>query len=195
MSVHVLERRQRLPVPAERAFAFFGDAHNLEAITPPWLRFRIVTPGPIEMGSGTLISYRLSLHGVPVRWHTRIEVWEPPRRFVDIQVSGPYALWHHTHEFEPAEDGTMIRDRVRYRIGFGPLGAAALRLFVRRDLERIFDFRRTAIAGLVSSDARPAPATWRAGRAAGRPPRPPARRGPGRRPSAPRGPGRSRARR
>ena len=155
----VLQREQTVALPLTDAFALFGDARNLEAITPPWLRFRILTPGPIEMRAGTLISYRLSLHGVPVRWHTRIDAWEPPQRFVDVQVSGPYALWHHTHEFEPAGDGTVIRDRVRYRIGFGPLGAAALRLFVRRDLDRIFDYRRAAIARLVSSAARPARAT------------------------------------
>jgi ligand-binding SRPBCC domain-containing protein len=152
----LLERSQTVDLAPADAFALFADAQNLEAITPPWLRFRILTPGPVEMGAGTLISYRLSLHGVPVRWHTRIEAWEPPRRFVDVQISGPYALWHHTHEFTPAGEGTLIRDRVRFRIGFGPLGEAALRLFVRRDLERIFDYRRAAIERLVSSPARPA---------------------------------------
>jgi ligand-binding SRPBCC domain-containing protein len=152
----LLEREQNVPLRLDEAFALFANAQNLEAITPPWLRFRILTPGPIQMRAGTPISYRLSLHGVPVRWHTRIEVWEPPARFVDVQVSGPYALWHHTHEFEPAGEGTTIRDRVRYRIGFGPLGAVALRLFVRRDLERIFDYRRAAVERLVSSRARPA---------------------------------------
>ena len=154
----LLERRQTVALPPDEAFALFADAHNLEAITPPWLRFRILTSAPIEMRAGTLISYRLSLHGVPVRWHTRIETWEPPRRFVDVQISGPYALWHHTHEFEPEGTGTVIRDRVRYRIGFGPLGALALRLFVRRDLNRIFDHRRAAIERLVSSGARRDPA-------------------------------------
>ena len=124
----LLERRQTVALQPDEAFALFADAHNLEVITPPWLRFRILTPAPIEMRAGTLISYRLSLHGVPVRWHTRIETWEPPKRFVDVQISGPYALWHHTHE-------------------------VALRLFVRRDLNRIFDHRRAAIERLVSSGA------------------------------------------
>lgn len=145
--VHILERRQRVEVPVDRAFAFYGDAHNLERITPPWLGFEVSTPAPIEMGVGTLIEYRLRLHRVPVRWRTRIEVWDPPRRFVDVQIQGPYSLWEHTHSFE--EDGpgaTVIRDRVRYSIPFGPLGQLANRLVVRRDLRRIFDYRRDAVA-------------------------------------------------
>jgi hypothetical protein len=146
----ILERTQRVELPLERTFALFADAGNLEAITPPWLRFRIVSPRPIEMAPGTLIEYRLALHRIPVRWETRIEAWEPPLRFVDAQLSGPYELWHHTHTFEADAEATVIRDRVRYRIGFGPLGALALRLFVRRDLERIFDYRRDAIERLVS---------------------------------------------
>ena len=145
--VHLLEREQRIELPIARAFAFFGDARNLERITPPWLGFEVTTPGPIEMGAGTLIEYRLRLHRVPVRWRTRIEAWEPPHRFVDAQVRGPYSLWEHTHTFE--EDGpeaTIIRDRVRYSIPLGPLGELADRLLVRRDLKQIFDYRRDAVA-------------------------------------------------
>lgn len=147
LRVHILQRRQRIELPIARAFDFYGDAHNLERITPPWLGFEVATPGAIEMGVGTLIEYRLRLHRVPVRWRTRIEVWEPPRRFVDVQVRGPYSLWEHTHAF--AEDGpgaTVIEDRVRYSIPFGPLGEIAERLLVRRDLRRIFDYRREAVA-------------------------------------------------
>jgi len=145
--VHLLERRQRVEIPIAEAFAFYGDARNLERITPPLLRFEVITPRPIEMGVGTLIEYRLRLHGVPVRWRTRIETWEPPRRFVDVQIKGPYSLWEHTHTFE--EDGpeaTIIRDRVRYSIPFGPLGRIADRLLVQRDLKQIFDYRRDAVA-------------------------------------------------
>lgn len=145
--VHILERRQRVELPIEEAFAFYGDARNLERITPPLLKFQVTTPEPIEMGVGTLIEYRLRLHRVPVRWRTRIEVWEPPRRFVDAQLEGPYSLWEHTHTF--AEDGpgaTFIKDRVRYSIPFGPLGELANRLLVQRDLRRIFDYRRDAVA-------------------------------------------------
>ena len=155
MNDQVLERTQRIELPIEATFELFGDAFNLERITPPWLGFRVVTRQPIEMGEGTLLEYRLRLHGIPVRWHTRISAWDPPRRFIDEQISGPYALWHHTHAFEPDGDATLIRDRVRYRIGFGPLGALALALFVRRDVERIFDYRREAMLKLIADQLKP----------------------------------------
>ena len=145
MKVHLLEREQHVPAPPEEVFAFFADAHNLEAITPPWLAFRVLTPGPIEMRRGALIEYRLALHRIPVRWLTRIEEWTPGRGFVDAQVRGPYRLWHHTHTFTAHDGGTLVGDRVRYALPLGLLGAAAHRAFVRRDLERIFDFRRAAI--------------------------------------------------
>jgi ligand-binding SRPBCC domain-containing protein len=145
--IHVLERRQRVELPAERAFGFFADARNLEAITPPSLSFEIVTPETIEMRPGTVIDYRLKIRGVPIRWRTRIEVWEPPRRFVDVQLRGPYALWEHTHAFEPRGEGAvLIRDKIRYALPLGPLGAIAHAVFVRRDLEQIFDFRERAVA-------------------------------------------------
>jgi ligand-binding SRPBCC domain-containing protein len=151
-NTHVLKREQLVPRRIGDVFDFYGDALNLERITPPWLGFEVTTPKPIEMGVGTLIDYRLKLHRVPVRWRTRIEAWEPPRRFVDAQVKGPYALWEHTHTFE--EDGpeaTIIRDRVRYSIPFGPLGELADRFLVRRDLKRIFDYRRDAVARELGS--------------------------------------------
>jgi ligand-binding SRPBCC domain-containing protein len=146
-AIHMLERRQRIERPIEEVFAFYCDARNLERITPPLLGFDVTTPGLIEMGVGTLIEYRLRLHRVPVRWRTRIETWEPPRRFVDVQIKGPYSLWEHTHTFE--EDGpgaTVIEDRVRYSIPFGLLGDLANRLLVQRDLRQIFDYRRDAVA-------------------------------------------------
>ena len=153
MRVHLLERTQRLPGTPEEVFPFFGDAANLEAITPAWLHFRIVTPQPIAMGRGALISYRLRLHGIPIRWRTRIEEWDPGVRFVDQQISGPYAMWHHTHEFTPdGPDHTLMRDVVRYALPFGPLGELSRKLLVERDLARIFDFR----AAEVGRRARPA---------------------------------------
>jgi ligand-binding SRPBCC domain-containing protein len=148
--VHVLEREQRLPAAPQDVFAFFADARNLEAITPPLLRFRVLTPEPIEMRAGTSLRYRLRLHGVPVSWHTVIHDWDPPHRFVDVQVRGPYALWHHTHAFASDGDGgTVMRDVVRYAIAFGPLGELAQRLLVRRDLAAIFDFRSRTVPQLV----------------------------------------------
>jgi ligand-binding SRPBCC domain-containing protein len=149
--LHVLTREQRLPEPPEETFELFGDARNLEDITPPWLGFRVVTPEPITMAPGTLIAYRLRLHGAPIRWLTRIEVWEPGRRFVDVQVSGPYALWHHLHEFAPDGDGgTVMRDTVRYGLPFGPFGGLAHAVFVRREVEAIFDFRREAVRSRIA---------------------------------------------
>jgi ligand-binding SRPBCC domain-containing protein len=144
--LHELRREQRLSQPPEAAFAFFADAHNLEAITPRWLGFRVVRSRSIAMAQGAEIEYRLRLHGLPLRWLTRIAVWEPPRRFVDVQVSGPYALWHHLHEFEPAGGGTLMRDTVRYGLPLRSLGELAYALFVRRDVEAIFAFRRAAIS-------------------------------------------------
>jgi len=148
---HVLRREQRLPGPPEDVFGFFADAGNLEAITPDWLAFRIVTPRPIAMRVGALIQYRLRLHGLPVSWLTRIEEWEPGVRFVDMQLIGPYKLWHHTHEFEPSGSGeTLMRDTVRYALPLGPLGVIAHRLFVGRDLTAIFDHRTERTAELLT---------------------------------------------
>ncbi len=139
-------REQRLPDPPAAVFPFFADAANLEAITPPWLGFRIVSPRPIDMRAGALIEYRLTLHRLPIAWLTRIEEWVPGERFVDAQLSGPYRLWHHTHEFESdGAGGTLMRDTVRYALPLGPLGEIAHRLFVARDLAAIFDFRAQAL--------------------------------------------------
>jgi ligand-binding SRPBCC domain-containing protein len=151
LSVHILRREQRLPAPPDDVFPFFADAHNLEAITPAWLGFRVVTPRPIDMSTGAFIEYRLRLRGIPLRWRTRIAVWDPPRRFVDVQIAGPYRLWHHTHDFEPDGEGhTLMRDTVRYALPFGPLGALAHRAVVRRDLAAIFDFRQGAVLASLS---------------------------------------------
>jgi ligand-binding SRPBCC domain-containing protein len=153
MRVHVLRREQVLPVPRERAWAFLADPFNLEAITPPLLGFEVITAGPIRMDVGTRIQYRLRVHGVPVRWHTLIEAWDPPHRFVDLQVRGPYRLWHHTHELLERPGGrALMRDTVRYAIGWGPVGALAHALLVRRDVEAIFAFRAGRVAALLDGD-------------------------------------------
>lgn len=145
--IYVLERTQQLDLPADQAFEFFAEARNLEQITPPWLGFQLTTPGTIEMRAGALIDYRLTLHAIPVRWRTRIDLWEPPVRFVDLQMRGPYALWEHTHTFErDGDDAVIIRDRVRYALPLGPLGRIAHAVVVRRDLERIFDYRQRVVA-------------------------------------------------
>ena len=153
MRVHLLERRQRVPLSVEEAFAFYGDADNLEQITPPWLRFRILDPRPGTLSAGARLQYSLVLHRFPIRWMTEIDIWEPPHRFVDFQVRGPYRIWEHTHVFEPVDDATLIIDRVRYAIPYGPLGMLAHVAFVRRDLRRIFDYRRDAVAALLGDRA------------------------------------------
>jgi len=138
---YLLEREQWLARPIEEVFRFYGDATNLETITPDWLHFAVITPAPIAMAAGTRIDYKLRWRGLPIRWTTIIEAWEPPHRFIDTQWQGPYRLWHHTHTFESQGGGTLIRDVVRYRLPLGWLGAALHRIGVRRDLEAIFDHR------------------------------------------------------
>lgn len=145
MAIHELVREQVVPCGLEETFAFFSRARNLQQITPPWLRFEVLTPEPIAMRTGTVIEYRLRLHGIPLRWSALIEDFEVNRAFVDRQIQGPYRLWHHRHEFEAHTGGTLVRDHVHYRLPLGPLGELAHRLQVRRDLDRIFDFRTTAV--------------------------------------------------
>lgn len=131
-----------LPLKPEELFPFFADAGNLDELTPPWLNFRIVTPRPIEMRAGALIDYRLRVRGLPLRWRTRINVWQPPHRFVDEQIRGPYRLWVHEHTFEVRDGGTLARDQVRYAVPFDWL---LHRWLVRPDIEEIFSFRTEAL--------------------------------------------------
>ena len=133
----------RLPTPLADVFEFFSNAYNLEEITPPWLHFALLTPAPIDMKRGTLIDYRLRLHGLPIRWRTKITVWEPPHRFVDEQLRGPYRYWRHEHDFEERDGETIARDQVDYSV----LGGALIhRLLVKSDLRRIFDYRGNVLA-------------------------------------------------
>lgn len=151
---HALERSQHVPRPRAEVFAFFSDARNLEEITPAFLRFRIETAGDIPMAPGTIIDYRLALFGLPFRWRTRIDAFEPLVRFVDTQVRGPYRRWEHTHAFADAPGGgTLVTDRVVYELPLGRLGDVAHSLLVRRALARIFDFRRERIAALLTGGA------------------------------------------
>jgi ligand-binding SRPBCC domain-containing protein len=152
MKIYFLERKQIIPRSRSETFAFFSDAFNLERITPPFLRFRIVTPAPIKMEVGAVIEYRLALFGAPIYWRTVIESWTPEESFVDSQIKGPYALWRHTHTFE--EKGarmTLMQDLVEYSIPYGQLGRMAHGLFVERWLKTIFDYRAAMIARLMEA--------------------------------------------
>lgn len=142
---HIISTEQLIPRPRREVFTFFAEAENLERITPPALRFEIVSTVPIEMGEGTLIDYRLHLLGVPFRWKTVILQWEPGVRFVDEQLKGPYSRWVHEHTFRDADGGTIVSDTVHYRLPLYPLGEIAYPL-VRWQLERIFAFRHRRIS-------------------------------------------------
>jgi len=133
-----LQSQQFLPQVRDNVFAFFSDAFQLETLTSPWLHFSVLTPAPIQMRPGAVIDYRLRLHGIPMRWQSCIEVWEPPHRFVDVQMRGPYRSWRHEHFFEEQNGGTICRDIVDYSV---PGGVLIERLFVRPDVLRIFSFR------------------------------------------------------
>ena len=143
-SDRVLERSQVVPVDLDQAFAFFADPWNLEEITPPWLRFRVVS-APRELSRGSLLVYRLRLFGIPVRWRTEIVEWQPPGGFTDVQTAGPYRRWEHTHRLCPVAAGTEIHDRVVYRLPFEPLAGLVAPATVSRWLKTIFDYRARAI--------------------------------------------------
>lgn len=160
MTIREFQTELWLPLAPEALFPFFADAANLDAITPPWLHFHILTPLPIVMAEGTLIDYRLRVRGVPLRWRTRINTWQPPHHFVDEQIRGPYRLWIHEHTFEPRAGGTLARDRVRYAVPFDWLTHGWL---VRPDVERIFEFRAAALRQRFAAsvtNAAPPPAAW-----------------------------------
>lgn len=150
MKIYTLFREQLIPRPLDETFSFFAEPRNLEAITPPWLRFEIVS-APAKLKAGSEIVYRLKWHGFPLRWKTDIEVWSPPATFRDVQKSGPYLLWRHTHRFIATDEGTLMTDHVEYALPLGLLGNLAHALWVHRDVEKIFDYRRERIAELLDS--------------------------------------------
>jgi ligand-binding SRPBCC domain-containing protein len=153
MRIHTLRREQLVRAELPEVFEFFSRAANLEALTPEWLSFRLLGAPDGTIRRGRLIDYRLRLHGIPIRWRTLIEVWEPGVRFLDLQMRGPYALWSHLHEFEARSDGTLVRDEVLYALPLSPLGDLAHPLLVKRDLRRIFDHRQEAVRRLLESSA------------------------------------------
>jgi ligand-binding SRPBCC domain-containing protein len=148
MRLHTLELSQTVHAPLDAVFPYFDRPENLERITPPWMRMQTITPEPVPMHVGSVIDYVVSVRGIPMRWTSIITEYDPPHRFVDVQLRGPYSLWHHLHTFREHNGDTVIEDRVTYVMPFGPLGSIAHALFVRRDLESIFEYRQRVIDGM-----------------------------------------------
>jgi ligand-binding SRPBCC domain-containing protein len=155
--LYQLQREQLISCPIEDVFAFFADVRNLEAITPSWLNFRILTPLPIQMQPGAEIEYQLAWRFIRLRWKTVIQEWKPPNFFVDVQSRGPYRMWEHTHTFRSEAAGTRMLDSVRYQLPLGVFGRIAHSLRVRRDLNRIFDYRAETIGRLFRDRCVPLP--------------------------------------
>jgi ligand-binding SRPBCC domain-containing protein len=148
MTPFVFRAEQYVPRPLEEVFEFFSKAENLEKLTPPWLNFRILSVDPAPVRKGTLIRYALRWRVFPIRWTTEIVEWNPPHGFVDLQLKGPYKLWHHEHRFAAEGAGTRISDEVQYLLPFGVLGTVAHRLKVKNDVETIFAYRTAVVKGL-----------------------------------------------
>jgi len=169
MRVYTLQREQWVAEPLERIFPFFSQPENLALITPPSLGFRLLTPRPVNMEKGRIIDYTIRLLGLRVRWRTLITRYDPPRCFVDEQLSGPYSFWHHTHRFEHNNGGTLLNDEVHYALPMvlvGPARDLVHALYVRPVLVRIFDHRQQVFASLFgdapdSAAQAPAPAIAR----------------------------------
>jgi ligand-binding SRPBCC domain-containing protein len=150
--VHTFEASQFVPRPRAEVFHFFASEHNLETITPPWLNFKVLRKSTPDIQQGTLIDYRLKLYGIPFGWRTEIEAWEPGRKFVDRQLRGPYALWHHTHEFNDEANGTRMHDVVRYKLPLGAFGNLVAGWKVHRQVRDIFAYRKITIEKLFSAN-------------------------------------------
>lgn len=139
--------------PREDVFEFFSRAENLERLTPDFLNFQVVSETPIEMKEGTEIEYSLSVHGLPMTWISRIECWEPPEKFVDVQIKGPYKRWHHTHKFETQNNGTLVKDHVEYDVPGWIFSSLINHYFVRPDVEDIFSYRQKQLQDIFPEEA------------------------------------------
>ena len=140
-----LEYKQFIKQPIDRVFHFFSMPENLEYITPPRLLFRILTPLPIIIKKGSIIDYKIKILGIPVKWKTLITEYIPPHKFIDEQIKGPYSLWKHTHTFIEEEEGTTIHDKIHYIVPFGMFGRIINLLWITKDLDSIFTYRRNKI--------------------------------------------------
>ena len=145
MQYNELIKTQFIPKPIDEVFSFFSKPENLEQITPKYLHFKIQTPSPIKMEVGSIIDYTIKLRGIPMKWRSIISSYNPPYQFIDEQISGPYSVWHHTHIFKEKDNGTEIEDYVKYKIPLGFLGRITDYLFVKKDLDNIFEYRKEVI--------------------------------------------------
>ena len=152
MKIYELNITQQIDAPLEKVFDFFSKPENLAEITPSKLGFNILTPSPIVMEKGTLIDYTIKLFGIPIRWRTLITAYNPPKKFVDEQLKGPYSFWHHTHTFEAIDQGVEMKDIVRYSIPFGVLGRILHFLWIKNDLKKIFNHRKKVIDNILVSN-------------------------------------------
>jgi hypothetical protein len=152
-AMSAIHREQWLPASLPAVFSFFSDAGNLDRITPPWLRFKVLGQTNPQLSAGTMIHYRLAWYGISMKWTSRIEEWFPPTRVVDVQLKGPYRRWHHTHIFESRDGGTLISDTVHYEVPMGAVGNFFAGWMVRRDVERIFDYRAEQISTIFKEPA------------------------------------------
>jgi len=148
VKTYTLSFAQQVARPLPEVFDFFSRAENLEALTPPWLNFKILDVKPQPVQQGTLINYSLRVHGIPLRWTSEIIEWEPPHRFVDLQLRGPYKLWRHEHRFETCQGGTLISDTINLALPLGFLGRLAYKIKVESDVQEIFAFREQKIRSL-----------------------------------------------
>ena len=137
-------------VTSRKTFSFFKESENLERITPGFLKFKILNQSTPEIQEGTKINYQLSLHGLPVTWQSQITVWNPNAVFSDMQTKGPYSHWSHTHQFEEKNGGTLIKDRVLYKIPFGLFGDLVAGKWIKKDLEAVFNYRYKTIDTLMA---------------------------------------------
>ena len=155
MKIYELNKTQFINQPIDVVFNFFTKPKNLALITPSKLAFKILTPTPITINKGTLIDYTIRLMRFPVHWRTLITKYNPPYEFVDEQIKGPYLFWHHTHTFKAVNGGSEIKDKVRYSIPMGYLGQFIHKIWIKKDLEKIFEYRKAVIDKLFNqSDSR-----------------------------------------
>jgi ligand-binding SRPBCC domain-containing protein len=147
---YIFEQETIIGNPLNEVFQFFSNAENLAKITPDNLKFQIKSPLPIKMEAGTLIDYQIKIYNIPFHWRTKITVWDPPVRFVDVQLTGPYKMWIHEHSFEELGGSTKMSDKIQYQVPGGLFAPLVHRLRVKKDVENIFKFREKIIKQIFS---------------------------------------------